>query len=318
MHNSQHRSPPARPPRHTARARRRSRPHSSSRMRSSGTVQRPVRRCRRHRRTAATCAPRSAASRTCSIPPPPPSTPARRCTRASSPSSSTSTSRASSCPTWRRSGSRPTRRRGRFTLVDNATFHNGEKFTSADVVYTFDRILDPDTASAYAGLYAQIDSVEAVDDTTVVFHLKAPFGPFLTNLATNGQIVNQKAIESTDPAREPVGTGPFIFVEWVQGDHITRQEEPGLLQRRQAAPRHHHVPLPRQRPEPHRRSLRGRDRLVGRRPAAAGQRTEQGLALHLRHERDGRDPRLPRPQHDGRAVQRPAGPPGGRPCDQPG
>ncbi|THG30642.1 ABC transporter substrate-binding protein [Naasia lichenicola] len=113
-----------------------------------------------------------------------------------------------------------------FTLVDNATFHNGEKFTSADVVYTFDRILNPDTASAYAGLYEQIDSVEAVDDTTVVFHLKAPFGPFLTNLATNGEIVNQKAIESTDPAREPVGTGPFIFVEWVQGDHITVKKNP--------------------------------------------------------------------------------------------
>ena len=40
-----------------------------------------------------------------------------------------------------------------FDLVDNATFHNGEKFTSADVMYTFKRILDPKTASAYAGLY---------------------------------------------------------------------------------------------------------------------------------------------------------------------
>lgn len=108
-----------------------------------------------------------------------------------------------------------------FTLVDNATFHNGEKFTSEDVVYSFERILDPATASAYAGLYEQVDSVEAVDPRTVVFNLKASFGPFLTNLATNGQIVNKKAIESGDPARTPVGTGPFEFVEWVQGDHIT-------------------------------------------------------------------------------------------------
>ena len=111
-----------------------------------------------------------------------------------------------------------------FTLVDNATFSNGEKLTSADVVYTFERILDPETASAYAGLYAPVESVEAPDDTTVVFNLSSPFGPFLTNLATNGQIVNQKAIESGDPAREPVGTGPFTFVEWVQGDHITLEK----------------------------------------------------------------------------------------------
>lgn len=113
-----------------------------------------------------------------------------------------------------------------FKLVTNATFHNGEKFTSADVKYTFERILDPKTASAYAGLYSQIESVDATDPAVAVFHLKSPFGPFLTNLATNGEIVNQKAIESGDPARTPVGTGPFEFVEWVQGDHITVRKNP--------------------------------------------------------------------------------------------
>ena len=118
-----------------------------------------------------------------------------------------------------------------FKLVDNATFQNGEKFSSADVVYTFKRILDPKTASAYAGLYAPIASVEAVDPTTVVFHLKQPFGPFLTNLAANGDIVNQKAIESGDPARKPVGTGPFEFVEWVQGDHLTVKKNPNYFKK---------------------------------------------------------------------------------------
>ena len=113
-----------------------------------------------------------------------------------------------------------------FKLVDNAKFQNGEPFTSADVKYTFERILDPATASTYAGLYDQIDTIETPDDQTVVFHLKSPFGPFLTNLATNGEIVNQMAIESGDPARQPVGTGPFSFVEWVQGDHITLKKNP--------------------------------------------------------------------------------------------
>ena len=116
-----------------------------------------------------------------------------------------------------------------FKLVTNASFHNGEAFSSADVKYTFDRILDPKTASAYAGLYAQIASVAAPDPATVVFHLKSPFGPFLTNLATNGEIVNKKAIESADPARNPVGTGPFQFVEWVQGDHITLKKNPNYF-----------------------------------------------------------------------------------------
>ena len=108
-----------------------------------------------------------------------------------------------------------------FDLVDNAFFHNGEKFSSIDVKYTFERILDPKTASAYAGLYAAIASIEAPSPTQVVFTLKTPYGPFLTNLANNGEIVNKKAVESGDPARKPVGTGPFEFVEWVQGDHLT-------------------------------------------------------------------------------------------------
>jgi peptide/nickel transport system substrate-binding protein len=108
-----------------------------------------------------------------------------------------------------------------FDLVDTATFHNGEKFTSADVKYTFERILDPKTASSYGALFSAIESIDTPTPTQVVFHLKTPFGPFLSNLANNGEIVNQKAIESGDPARKPVGTGPFQFVEWIQGDHIT-------------------------------------------------------------------------------------------------
>jgi hypothetical protein len=83
-----------------------------------------------------------------------------------------------------------------FDLVDNAYFHNGEKFTSADVKYTFERILNPKTASAYTALYTAIASITTPSPTQVVFKLKTPFGPFLTNLANNGEIVNQKAIRS--------------------------------------------------------------------------------------------------------------------------
>ena len=111
-----------------------------------------------------------------------------------------------------------------FNLVDNATFHNGEPFTPADVVYTFERILDPATASGYAPLFDAIESVEETGPNQVTFNLSSPFGPFLNNLANNGEIVNQVAIESGDPARNPVGTGPFKFVEWVQGDHVTLEK----------------------------------------------------------------------------------------------
>ena len=108
-----------------------------------------------------------------------------------------------------------------FELVQNAVFHNGERFTAADVKYTFARINDPATASPAATLFAPIQSVDVIDDYHVKFTLSGPFGPFLSHLAGSGQIVNQKAIEAVDPARNPVGTGPFKFVEWVTDDHLT-------------------------------------------------------------------------------------------------
>ncbi len=113
-----------------------------------------------------------------------------------------------------------------FDLREGVTFHNGEPFTATDVRYTFERIQDPKTASGYAPLYEVIDRIQVNSPTRVTFHLKTAFGPFLTNLANNGEIVSKMAIEAKDSARKPVGTGPFAFVEWVQGDHLTLRRYP--------------------------------------------------------------------------------------------
>src|SRR6185312_12297686 len=59
-----------------------------------------------------------------------------------------------------------------FDLVDGVKFHNGETFGPEDVVYTFERILDPKTGSGYTPLYDAISKVEATGTNQVTFHLK--------------------------------------------------------------------------------------------------------------------------------------------------
>jgi oligopeptide/dipeptide ABC transporter ATP-binding protein len=71
-----------------------------------------------------------------------------------------------------------------------------------------------------------IGLVTATGDAQVRFTLKTPFGPFVTNLANNGEIVNRAAIESGDASRNPIGTGPFRFVEWVEGQHVRLEKNP--------------------------------------------------------------------------------------------
>ena len=198
-----------------------------------------------------------------------------------------------------------------FNLVDNATFHNGEAFTADDVKYTFERILDPKTASSYSPLYDTIKSVEVASPTQAVFHLKSPFGPFLSNLANNGEIVNQKAVEAADPARNPVGTGPFKFVEWVQGDHITLEKFDGYF--KEGKPYLDGIEFKFLLVDQGRIDglSAGRARL-GRRGAPAEPLVALDRPLvHVRHVGDGGHPGLPGAEHREGAVRRQARPAGG-------
>lgn len=111
-----------------------------------------------------------------------------------------------------------------FTLVEGVTFHDGEPFNATAAKANFDRILDETTASPRLGEIAQVTGVEAVDDTTLVLTLSQPFSPLLATLSDRaGMMISPKAIEElgADLARQPVGTGAFTFVEWLEDDHLT-------------------------------------------------------------------------------------------------
>ncbi len=111
-----------------------------------------------------------------------------------------------------------------FTLRDGVEFSDGTPVTSADVKYSFDRILDPATASPWAGIFKTISSIETPDDKTVIFHLSAPFAPFLSYLSypMYTPILEQKTVEANNGslASAAMGTGPYSLVSFTPGGEV--------------------------------------------------------------------------------------------------
>jgi peptide/nickel transport system substrate-binding protein len=108
-----------------------------------------------------------------------------------------------------------------FILKKGIKFHDGKSFDAKDVKFTFERLIDVQkTGTVHPEYYKDIDAIQVLDSHTVKIKLKNVNSMFLFNLARpDSIIVNPQAVEQLKTA--PIGTGPFKFVEWVRGDHIT-------------------------------------------------------------------------------------------------
>jgi len=113
-------------------------------------------------------------------------------------------------------------------LRQGVKFHNGDDFTGKDVKFTIDRVLDPTVASPQFSNISGYDHVDVINPHTIHIVTKAPF-PLVPITLCNLRIVpatyfQQRGAETV--AANPVGTGPYKFVEWVKGDHVTLQANP--------------------------------------------------------------------------------------------
>ncbi|QPH52258.1 ABC transporter substrate-binding protein [Pontivivens ytuae] len=106
-----------------------------------------------------------------------------------------------------------------FTLVEGATFHDGSAFDAEDVKFSLDRARAEDSTNAQKQLFEGIESVEVLSPTSVRVTLSAPDGNFPFNMAWGDAVVVAPETAETN-ATEPVGTGPFRFADWVQGDRV--------------------------------------------------------------------------------------------------
>lgn len=111
-----------------------------------------------------------------------------------------------------------------FKLKSDIKFHDGTPFNAEAVKVSFDRVTNPDNKLKRYTLYKNIAKTEAVDANTVRFTLKEPFSPFVNTLAhPSGVIISPAALAkygSKGIAQNPVGTGPFKFVEWKSTDYL--------------------------------------------------------------------------------------------------
>ncbi len=112
-----------------------------------------------------------------------------------------------------------------FHLADGVTFHDGTPMTAEDVKFSLDRARAEDSTNAQPQLFRAIDTVEVIDDTTVRVTLEEPDGAFLFNMAW-GDAVILSPESAGDNASNPVGTGPFTFSRWVQGDRVELERNP--------------------------------------------------------------------------------------------
>jgi peptide/nickel transport system substrate-binding protein len=119
-----------------------------------------------------------------------------------------------------------------FRLHKGVTFHNGDPCTAADVKWNLERVKDKAQSPIHAWKLAMLEAIETPDSHTVKLHFTKPY-PFLRVAFTGSTgraatILSPRAVKEKGKAygRSPVGTGPFKFVEWKEGDHILLEKNP--------------------------------------------------------------------------------------------
>jgi peptide/nickel transport system substrate-binding protein len=116
-----------------------------------------------------------------------------------------------------------------FNLRRGVKFHHGREFTSKDVEFTINRLLNPATASMGRSLFGLVEKIEAPSPHAITFHLTDPYADFPMMFgAVYARIIPADATEVT---KTPIGTGPFRMKEFVPADHVSMVRNPDYWER---------------------------------------------------------------------------------------
>lgn len=120
-----------------------------------------------------------------------------------------------------------------FRLRRGVKWHDGKPFTAKDVLYTYQVTVDPKTPTAYAGDFLKVKKAEVLDDYTFRVTYDKPFAPALISWSSAimpRHLLAGKDITKSELSRRPVGTGPYIFKEWVAGQKIVLVANPDYFE----------------------------------------------------------------------------------------
>lgn len=116
-----------------------------------------------------------------------------------------------------------------FHLRHGVKWHDGRDFTSRDVLYTYRVTVDPKTPTAYSEDFKQVQSAQASDPYTFRVRYAKPFAPALASWGMPilpAHLLEGEDITKSPLTRHPVGTGPFVFKEWIPGQKVTLAANP--------------------------------------------------------------------------------------------
>jgi peptide/nickel transport system substrate-binding protein len=130
-----------------------------------------------------------------------------------------------------------------FHLHHGVRFHDGRPLTARDIKWTFDTLLDGRIRSTKSAVYQWVERVDALDDYTVVFHLKQPFAALLWNLS-DGAIGIVPFGSLQEVGQKPIGSGPFRFVSAEQDKDVVIERNDDYWGEKAHVPRVRFVVVP--------------------------------------------------------------------------
>src|SRR5216683_74669 len=115
-------------------------------------------------------------------------------------------------------------KRIQLNLRKGVTFHDGREFTSDDVKYNFLRVRDPKVgAGAFVNQSNWFSSFDTPDKNTIILNSEQP-RPLVFDFFERLNMLDKNVMEGPDAKTKANGTGPFKFVEWIQGDHFATEK----------------------------------------------------------------------------------------------